>query len=69
VKTTRPVDELDFNELKPAHYLSTNLVDPDMDITGEDEFQDHDGDLRGLTIVEPESVLETVRFLNGYHIL
>ena len=69
MKTTRPVDEIDFDQLKHSHYLSTNLVDPDMDFTGEDEFQDHNGDLRGLTIIEPESVLETARFLNGYHIL
>jgi hypothetical protein len=68
--TTRQLDEVDFNRLKPARYFATNLVDPDTDITGAAEFEDDDGDLRGLTIIEPAgSVLETIRFLNGYHIL
>jgi len=49
-------------------YLGSNNVDPDFDIDGGLEFDDSDGsdDLAGLTIVEPNGVLETVRFLNGY---
>jgi len=54
----------------PAHYLNCNTVDPDMDIDGSAEFGDIDIDneYEGLTIVEPNNVLETARFLNGYNI-
>ena len=54
-----------------SEYLGSNNVDPDFDIDSANEFDDSDGtdDLRGLTIVEPDSVLDAVRFLNGYHIL
>lgn len=53
-----------------SEYLCSNNVDPDFDIDGSHEFADSDGtdDLHGLTIVEPDGVLNTVRFLNGYHI-
>lgn len=60
-----------------SEYLCSNNVDPDFDIDSSAEFDDSDGyghflldteDLRGLTIVEPDSVLDTVCFLNGYHI-
>lgn len=52
----------------PAHYLNTNTIDPDTDIDGSREFDDIDNEYEGLTIIEPEGVLETARFLNGYNI-
>jgi hypothetical protein len=68
---TKSLDEIQWGAPKTAHYLNTNTVDPDTDITGAEEFADADEDdnLRGLTIIEPEGVLETARFLNGYHTL
>lgn len=63
----RPVDT-DWDDYKGAHYLNTNTVDPDMDIDGSIEFSDIDDDYYGLTIIEPEGVLATARFLNGYDI-
>ena len=62
----RQLDEINWEGFKSARYLSQNLVDPDMDISGEIEFGDYDDALSGLTIYEPISVLETVRYLNGY---
>lgn len=61
----RPVDT-DWDDLKTAHYLNTNTIDPDMDIDGSIEFSDIDDDYYGLSIIEPEGVLATARFLNGY---
>lgn len=66
--TDRTLDltEIRWNDFIPARYLSTNTVDPDFDIDGSAEFGDHDDNLRGLTVHEPGSVLDTIRFLNGY---
>ena len=64
----RPTDT-NWERLQPAHYLSTNTVDPDMDIDGSHEFFDHDDEYYGLTIVEPKGVLATACFLNGYGVL
>ena len=60
------LDTYNWAQFRPSRYLNANLVDPDMDIDGSAEFGDHDNPLLGLTIVEPESVLETASFLNGY---
>ena len=46
--------------------FNTNTVDPDMDIDGSAEFGDHDDATQGLTLVEPDGVLATASFLNGY---
>lgn len=61
----RPTDT-DWDDYKTAHYLNTNTIDPDMDIDGSIEFCDIDDDYYGLSIIEPEGVLATARFLNGY---
>jgi hypothetical protein len=61
----RPTDT-DWDDYKTAHYLNTNTIDPDMDIDGSVEFCDIDDEYYGLSIVEPEGVLATARFLNGY---
>jgi hypothetical protein len=58
-----------WDRYQPAHYLSVNTVDPDMDLDGSHEFFDHDDEYYGLTIVEPKGVLATARFLNGYDVL
>jgi hypothetical protein len=62
----RQLDEINWSGFNQSRYLNQNLVDPDMDISGVHEFGDYDDALAGLTIVEPTSVLETVRYLNGY---
>ena len=51
-----------------AQYLGSNNVDADFDIDSSAEFGDSDGtdDLRGLTVHEFDTVLDAVRFLNGY---
>ena len=53
-----------------AHALATNTVDPDFDLDGSQEFSDSDGtdDLQGLTVVQHDSVLRTIQWLNGYNI-
>jgi len=66
-KSVRPVDT-GWSGFMPAHYLNCNTVDPDMDIDGSAEFGDIDNEYEGLTIVEPNNVLETARFLNGYNV-
>jgi hypothetical protein len=43
-------------------------VDPDTDLDGSIEFGDIDNEYEGLTIVEPDNVLEAARFLNGYNV-
>jgi hypothetical protein len=48
------------------HELNVNTVDPAMDIDGSAEFGDHDDITQGLTLVEPDGVLATASFLNGY---
>ena len=48
------------------HELNVNTVDPAFDIDGSAEFGDHDDITQGLTLVEPEGVLATASFLNGY---
>ena len=48
--------------------FNVNTVDPDFDIDGSSEFGDHDDDTQGLTLVEPDGVLATASFLNGYGI-
>ena len=48
------------------HEFNVNTVDPDMDLDGSIEFGDHDDDTQGLTLVEPDGVLATASFLNGY---
>ena len=62
----RQLDEINWSGFNQSRYLNQNLVDPDMDISGVHESGDYDDALAGLTIVEPTSVLETVRYLNGY---
>ena len=66
--TDRTLDltEIHWDDCIPARYLSTNTVDPDFDIDGSAEYGDHDDNLRGLTVHTFDSVLETVRYLNGY---
>ncbi len=44
-------------------YLTSSIVDPDF--TFDD---DNTSDLAGLTVLEFDSVLDAVRFLNGYAI-
>jgi hypothetical protein len=58
-----------WDALRYSHYLSTNTVDPDMDIDGAHEFFDCDNEHYGLTIVEFEHDLEQMRYLKGYNIL
>lgn len=48
------------------HEFNVNTVDPAMDIDGSAEFGDHDDITQGLTLVEPDGVLATASFLNGY---
>jgi hypothetical protein len=60
------MDEINWDGFKASRYLNQNLVDPDMDISGEHEFGDHNDELEGLTIIEPDGTLDAVRFLNGY---
>ena len=67
MQRTRATDE-NWAELIPARYLNCNMVDPDMDLDGSAEFADHDNEYVGLTIVECTSVLDSVRFLNGYNL-
>jgi hypothetical protein len=64
----RQVDEINWDGLKSAHYLNQNLVDPDMDLDGSEEFADYDDPYLGLTIVEATTPLETLRYLKGYAI-
>jgi hypothetical protein len=64
----RQVDEINWDGFKSAHYLNQNLVDPDMDIDGSEEFADYDDPYLGLTIVEATTPLETLRYLKGYAI-
>jgi len=54
--------------LRTDTYFNQNLefLDRDYDF---DEFQDIDSEHEGMTIVEPNSVLATIRFLNGYDII
>ena len=54
--------------LRTDTYFNQNLefLDRDYDF---DEFQDIDSEHEGMTIVEPDSVLATIRFLNGYDII
>lgn len=51
-----------------AHFAQ-NVVDPDMDITGADEFGDIDNEHDGLTVTEPMDELEMIEFLTGYNVL
>lgn len=46
-----------------AAYLTSNNIDPDFDFS---DPADPTNEYAGLTIVEFDSVLDTVRFLNGY---
>jgi hypothetical protein len=64
----RQVDEINWDGFKSAHYLNQNLVDPDMDLDGSEEFSDYDDPYLGLTIVEATTPLETLRYLKGYAI-
>ena len=64
----RQVDEINWDVFKSAHYLNQNLVDPDMDLDGSEEFADCDDPYLGLTIVEATTPLETLRYLKGYAI-
>jgi hypothetical protein len=64
----RQVDEINWDGFKSAHYLNQNLVDPDMDLDGSEEFADYDDPYLGLTIVEATTPLETLRYLKGYAI-
>ena len=50
-----------------AEYLGSNNIDTDFDIDSSVEFGDYDGDdMRDLTVHEFDTVLDAVRFLNGY---
>lgn len=64
----RQADEINWGGYKTAHYLNQNLVDPDMDICGSEEFSDYDDPYLGLTIIEAKTVLETLRYLKGYSV-
>ena len=66
--STKTLTEVKWDCAKKARYLNTNSVDPDTDIKGDLEFDDVNEDLKGLTVVAPEGVLETIRYLNGYHL-
>lgn len=55
--------------LNDRAYYAQNVVDPDMDITGADEFADIDNELDGLTIVEPMDEAELFYFCTGYNVL
>jgi len=61
----RPTDT-DWDDLKTAHYLNTNTIDPDMDIDGSIEFSDIDDEYYGLSIVETQSEIELFEFCTGY---
>ncbi len=45
-----------------AQYLTANNIDPDF------VFDDADDELAGLTVLEFDTVLDAVRFLNGYSV-
>jgi len=47
-----------------AAYLTSNNIDPDFDFSSDPA--DSTNEYVGLTIVEFDSVLDAVRFLNGY---
>jgi hypothetical protein len=50
-----------------AQYLGSNNIDTDFDIDSSAEFADYDGDdMQELTVHEFDTVLDAVRFLNGY---
>lgn len=67
-ETTRTLLDVRWEDFIPSHYLSANLVDPGNDLTGAEEFSDIDPEFPGLTIVQFDSVLDCVRFLNGYSV-
>jgi len=63
--THQGVDDYLRTEYRVDTYHTQNLefLDRGYDF---DEFHDIDDEYDGLTIIEPESVLSTIRFLNGY---
>lgn len=63
--THQGVDDYLRMEYRVDTYHTQNLefLDRGYDF---DEFHDIDDEYDGLTIIEPESVLSTIRFLNGY---
>ena len=69
VRNTRTNIDLDLPAapyIDDTDYLTSNIVDPDFDFSSDPA--DNTDELAGLTIVECATVLDTVRFLNGYHI-
>jgi len=66
--TSEDVDTYMQTEYRVDTYCNQNLefLDRGHDF---DEFQDIDNEHEGMTIVEPDSVLATIRFLNGYNII
>lgn len=64
--------QLDLDAANPfiddSAYYGMNNVEPDFDIDSSAEFQDHDDEYAGLTIVEPGHG-NIRRWLKGYDIL
>lgn len=59
------VDTYMRTECRVDTYYNQNLEFLDRGYDS-DEFGDIDNELEGLTVFEPESTLDAVRFLNGY---
>lgn len=55
--------------LNDKPYYAQNTVDPDMDITGADEFGDIDNELDGLTITDPMDEVALFEFCTGYNVI
>ena len=70
LKNVESVETVDcFFEVEAFdHEMNANTVDPAMDIDGSAEFGDHDDATQGLTLVEPDGVLATARFLKGHRV-
>ena len=65
--THQGVDDFLRTEYRVDTYHVQNLeyLDRGFDF---DEFHDIDDEYAGMTIVEPESVLDTIQFLAGYNV-
>jgi hypothetical protein len=65
--THQGVDDFLRTEYRVDTYHVQNLefLDRSYDF---DEFHDIDDEYEGMTIVEPESVRDTIRFLKGYNL-
>lgn len=65
--THQGVDDFLRTEYRTDTYHVQNLeyLDRGYDF---DEFHDVDDEYEGMTIVEPESVIDTIQFLAGYNV-